>query len=476
MLLSVLLLTLQSSFAQDAHYWSNNYGPGVFLTPGSVIANNRDSGVLFYNPALLTLSNKDRIAISTISANIYQLESIKIADGAGTGKHLRSRSVRIVPQMLSGSISLGKKAPVVVAYALINAPGLRFQSTQRRDDHINVLDDAYSPGPEYYVGDYVIDNRVSETTALLATGFKLSPGLSAGFSMEAQVHQQHFNVSSNSRALANRDIDSSSLPIVGAESYYLANYVHLGLRFKAGLAYSAGRHHFGLMVSSPLVRLWGSGSIVNDLTLNNIPLAGDFTDLLANSRQEKLKARWKMPLSIAAGYTYDYGRGQLYFATEYFLRVKDYDVLTPRNEAFVRPDTGENRKQTYELLRLQDARSSVINFAAGISYNIKPSVTAYCAIRTDMSYADRHAVDDFTGYAAYTAYWNNYHLSLGANFKRKKFNFRTGFLFAYGRTGSYPQQVNFDNPTDDNLLQGNPVNTAAHRFSAGFMLSYIHNL
>jgi hypothetical protein len=474
----ILLLLMQPSFAQDAHYWSNNYGPGVFLTPGSVIASNRDSGVLFYNPALLSLSNKSRIAISSISANIYQLESINIRNGAGTGKNLRSRSVRIVPQMLSGSISLGKKAPVVIAYALINAPGLRYQSSQRQDKKFNVLDDSYSPGDEYFVGDYVVENRVSETSALLATGFRLSPKLSAGFSMEAEVHQQHYNVNSNATALANRDIDSSSLPIVGGEAYYLANYVQAGIQFKAGLAYSEGRHHLGLMVSSPLLHIWGRGSIVSNYMLSNIrdPFAKDFYDFMASSRQENLKARWKMPLSIAAGYAYDYGRGQLYFATEYFLRVKDYNILTPRSEAFIRPDTGDNRSLTTDLIRLQDARKSVLNFAVGISYTLKPSITAYCAVRSDMSYADLNEFKSLSGYEAFTAHWDNYHLALGANFKRQQFNFRTGFLLAYGRTRNYPQDVNFDQPNESNLLQGNPVPTTAHRFSAGFMLSYIHNL
>jgi hypothetical protein len=476
--LSVLLSLLQPAFAQDAHYWSNNYGPGVFLTPGSVIASNRDSGVLFYNPALLTLSNKNRIAISSISANIYQLESINIKNGAGTGMNLRSRSVRIIPQMLSGSISLGNKAPVVIGYALINAPGLRYQTSQRRDDKFNVLDDSYSPGTEYFVGDYVAENRVSETTALLGTGFSISPRLSAGFSMEAEIHQQHYNVSSNARALANRNIDSSSLPIVGSEAYYLANYIHVGLQFKAGLAYSAGRHHLGLMVSSPLVHLWGRGSIVSDYTLSNIlnPYDKDFYDFMASSRQENLKARWKMPLSIAAGYSYDYGRGQLYFATEYFLPVNDYNILTPRNEAFIRPDTGDNGTLTTDLIRLQDARKSVLNFAVGISYALKPSITAYCAVRSDMSYGDLSQFESRTGYEAYVAHWDNYHLALGANFKRQKFNFRTGLLLAYGRTGAYPQDVNYDSPTESNLLQGNAIPASAHRFSAGFMLSYIHNL
>lgn len=474
----LLFVSPNCIFAQDAHYWSSNYGPGVFLTPGSVIANNGDSGVLFYNPALLSLSNKNRIAISSISANIYQLESIKITDGAGTGKHLNSRSVRIVPQMVSGSISLGKKAPVVIAYALINAPGIRFQSSQRRDDQFNVLDDVYSPGNEYFVGDVVIENRVSETSALLATGFKITPRLSAGISMEGQVHQQHYSYSNNNRALSNENIDSSALPIVSSETYYLANYTHIGLRFKAGLAYSANRHHFGLLVSAPLIHLWGKGTIVSDLMLSNIwdPEILKYEDLMANTRQEKLKARWKMPLSLGAGYSYNYGRGHLYFAAEYFFSVDDYDVVTPRNEAFIRPDTGEARTQTAELIRLKDARKSVVNFAAGVSYNIKPTVTAYCGVRTDMSYADPDAFKDYDGNVAYTAYWDNYHLALGANFKRNKFNFRTGFLLSYGRTNNYPQDVNFDKPNEANFLQGELVNTSARRFSAGFMLSYIHNL
>ncbi|GAA0549402.1 hypothetical protein [Chitinophaga japonensis] len=477
LLLPCFIFSFFLSFAQDAHYWSSNYGPGVMLTPGSVIASNGDSGVLFYNPALLSHSNKGRIAISSITANIYQLESIKVKDGTGTGMDLKSRSIRIVPQMLSGSVSLGKKAPVVVAYALINAPGMRMQASQRRDDRFNVLDDDYSPGPEFYTGDYVTENRVSNITALLSTGFRLSPQLSAGFSMEAQLHEQRYSVNYHSRALANADVDSSTLPIVSSDGYYLATYSHLGLQFKAGLAYDAGRHHLGLMVSSPLVHLWGSGTIVNDLMLSNIRITdGIFLDQLANARQDKLPAKWKVPLSIGAGYAYDYGRGQLYLAAEYFLRVKAYNVLTPRNEAFIRPDTGNNRESTINLLRLIDQRKAVVNFALGASYRLRPSVTAYCAFRTDMSYAERDVPEDTYSNEAYTAYWNNLHCALGANFRQKKFNFRTGLLLAYGLTSNYPQDINFDHPNEGNLLLGDTRNVKARRFSLGFMLSYIHNL
>ena len=50
--------------AQDANYWTTGYNPGGFLTPGAVIAHNRDSGVLFYNPALLAYERKNSASIS----------------------------------------------------------------------------------------------------------------------------------------------------------------------------------------------------------------------------------------------------------------------------------------------------------------------------------------------------------------------------------------------------------------------------
>jgi hypothetical protein len=36
--------------------------------------------------------------------------------------------------------------------------------------------------------------------------------------------------------------------------------------------------------------------------------------------------------------------------------------------------------------------------------------------------------------------------------------------------------VNFDHPNENNILQGDPTDVRARRFSIGFMLAYIHNL
>ncbi len=70
-----LFVCIEFLSAQDANYWSADYGPAGFFTPGAVIANNNDSGVLFYNPALLGLSHK---SATTLSGTVYHYESIKI--------------------------------------------------------------------------------------------------------------------------------------------------------------------------------------------------------------------------------------------------------------------------------------------------------------------------------------------------------------------------------------------------------------
>ncbi len=53
---------------------------------------------------------------------------------------------------------------------------------------------------------------------------------------------------------------------------------------------------------------------------------------------------------------------------------------------------------------------------------------------------------------------------------------RIGLLFSHGATNKYPQEINFDAPSENNFLPGNTESVKATHFSAGVMLSYIHNL
>jgi hypothetical protein len=473
-LLTVLFFKINSNQAQDANYWSCSYGPGSFVVPGATIARNGDSGVLFYNPALLAYNTKNA---ASVSGSIYNYQSIKIKNGAGTGLSLNSTNTSIVPVIASNTIYLNLKGkPITIAWALLNNPVMNFSTTQRRDDKLNVLDDSYSPGPENFIGQYTHSNSSSETAGILAFGTTISPKVAAGISFTLQSRSQTFLTDSRSRALINSN-DELFQKLVTVSEYYLAGSTNINLGIKAGLSFDiAPNQNIGIVVSSPFMHLYGKAELYSDFIVNNLKLGPLDLFLLANTKQSSLKSKWKMPLSAAAGYSYNFGKGHLYLATEYFTKVKEYNLITPNKEYFIRPDTGNNNLYTPDLLRLKDARKSIINFSAAISYNLTETITGYCSIRTDYNYGGYQQYQNDDGYIGATAAWNQYHLNLGANFRKRNFNLRAALLLTHGTTGNYKQRVNYDNPNENNVLVGDIGLTRARRSNTGLMLTYIHNL
>lgn len=470
-LTSILFLCIsQLLFAQDANYWSGNYGPGGFFTPGAVIANNKDSGVLFYNPALQALTKKKT---ASISGTVYQVESIKIKNGAGTGKNLHSRITSSVPQMLSGIVSVGRRKPIYVGYALTHTSVLNYNVSQQQDTKLNVIGGNGNPALEYYIGQYNFQNVTRETSALISSGFKLSNRWAIGFMAEGQSRSQHYSENFTARALVG-DNTSSTMPLASNEGAYQVDYHHIGLKLKMGFSYEVTKHHFGLLLSSPLIHLRGKGTLLSNNAIANVRfLDQEAINLLASTRQTGLKTNYKTPASVALGYAYDYHKGQVYMAAEYFLKIKDYNILTPRPEIFERPDTGSNNSSTIALLEMREGRKAIFNMSVGVSYQLKPQLTGYCSIRTDFNYADRKDTD---GFLPNTSTWDNYYCQLGVNIKRRQYNLRTGILLGYGHTGNYQQPINFDDPKESNLLTGTIGTVPATRMTAALMIAFIHNL
>ncbi len=474
-LLLLLVTGLQFSAAQDAQYWQNGYQPGGLLTPGAVIASDNDSGFFYYNPALMALHPKTSVSAS---ASIYQYRNLKMKSAVGKGLDLRGRSVRIVPQLVSGTILLNRRNGLTIGYSLITQPQMNFHATQRQDKQMNVLDDSYSPGNEFYVGQYSSLNNASRTTASLAVGARLSEHLSVGVMAQAHLRTQDFSESYSARALINSDTDFITQPVTSVQYNYELSYWHLSLQFKAGLAYEAGPPHLGLLISSPLLRIRGRAILSSDLLISNLvqPDGGYTLNILANGRQTRLPVRYRMPLSIALGYAFDYGRGQISITMEHFLKLNAYNIITPRNESFIRPDTGSNNTATQELLQFREERSSVTNIALGWSYMLQKNITLFTSLTTDMTFVpDNRSDPEYRGQDPYLLSWNTYNLQFGGSFRRQRLHMRAGVLLTYGRSTNYLQPVNFDTPNDGNFLLGQPTRTTARYFSAGLMVSYIHN-
>ncbi|PVD52973.1 hypothetical protein DC498_06290 [Terrimonas sp.] len=476
LIINVLFLLgyLYNAKAQDASYWASGYGAAGFFTPGAVIANNHDSGVLYFNPALLAYDKRNA---ASISGTVYQWQSVLINNGAGTGHHLMSANESIVPLIASNTIRLKTKIPFTLVYALVHTPVINFQSSQYKNSSFDVLDNSYSPGPENFIGQYSLGSNVRQTTALVSAGLKLNPKLAGGISIEAQIRNQNYLLNYSSQSIIN-DGNMIGFPkFTTVAEYYLARTMHAGIKLKAGISYDiSDAHHIGAIISSPLMHAAGKSNIIANSEISNLNLGdGVELNLLANTRQNKLKSKWKMPFSIAAGYIYHHRKGEVYIVAEYFGRLKEYNIITPCKEQFIRTDSSD-WSVTTNLLRMKDVRKPIVNAGIGMSWFFKETLTGFLSLRTDFTYADRTLYSDTDGYLPNITEWNNYHCQIGVNTKRKRFNLRTGILLTYGGTRQMMQGINFDDPNESNLLLGNTGKTRASLFSAGIMVSYIHNL
>jgi len=136
-------LFVNFGFTKESNYWSSAYGPGGFFVPGATIAQNGDSGVLFYNPALLAYNKKNA---SNISGSVYNYNLLKVTNGAGQGLDLRHQFTNIMPVIASNTIYLKLKKPISIAYAILYTPVFQFNASQRRNEQVNVFYDPYNPG------------------------------------------------------------------------------------------------------------------------------------------------------------------------------------------------------------------------------------------------------------------------------------------------------------------------------------------
>ncbi len=475
-LLIVSLLLSSIAFSQDANYWNNQYSAGGYFLPGSVVANNSDSGVLYINPALLVNS---KITLLSANATIYHADKIKIKDGAGKGFDLKSSNAGAIPTMVSGNFRLPfKNKNIIIAYGIIQPPSFSYAASQRRDEKANVLNDSYSPGDETFVGQYLAQNDFNDFRLVASAGWKLSNKLSIGVTLEGSrlSHEQNFNY--YARAIVNPGA-GSSLSLVGVDASYYVSFTNLSLTPKIGFAFDDAANHFGLLLTSPSLHIGGKGLLLSDNTINNIDITGTGQlpiSLFANTRQDKLPVKYKTPLSIAVGYTHDFNQWQLYCAGEYFLKVNENNIITPRPDFFIRPDTGNSNLITPDLLKLKDARKAVMNVALGANYKLSEKYTLYAAARTDFTYAGKNRFkDSIDGFIPNTSAWDIYHLQLGINLKKARYNLRAGIYSSIGSTKNYKQEINFNNPSESNFLMGNPSVTKASYFSIGLLVSYIHN-
>ncbi len=103
-------------YAQDDHYWSQQYGAVSTLMGGAMVGGVSDNSAVYYNPGALAFINNTSLSVD---ANVYKMDKIRIHDGAGNNVNLNSAQLSVYPQIIAGMINLLKETPFRFSYTVL---------------------------------------------------------------------------------------------------------------------------------------------------------------------------------------------------------------------------------------------------------------------------------------------------------------------------------------------------------------------
>lgn len=457
--------------AQDAHYWTRQFGPKSCLLSGAVVGGVRDYSASYYNAAGLAMGDSSQ-GIS-LTSNAYNLENIMLSNAAGSGKDLSSNNTQIIPLIITGKLGLKLIPKLSIGYFLVEKEKTGFKSSARNEGLYNLIPDNISPGYEEYVSQYNIDMNLHEMAAGFSLGYRLNERLALGFTNYGS-YRRHTLISSHVARLAPTD------PYVLFTSGYARledlEFQNIRTTFKLSAMLDFKRVKTGLTLTMPSIDVWGRAVVGLDISYSNAYLGGLSIpiSIFADDRQVLKKTRYQDPFSIALGTQIElHPKSRLYITGEWFAPVKSYLLVQAKPNSFTRPSNSLFALNSADYLRVRETRKSTLNIALGFEQVISPRISLLMGGRTNFYSLETDPTDEMS---LNICKWDLFHASFGASYKRKKSTLFLGLLGAYGRKNGLPQMINITDPIADSdyPLQGElNTNMKAQYRSLSLMLGYI---
>jgi hypothetical protein len=414
--------------AQDAHYWTNQYGTRADLLGGVVVGSIADLSSTYYNPGMLALTKDPNLVIST---NAIRWTKIELDNGAGENIPLASTKLSPAPTIMAirvGWYPFGGQ----IAISYLERYKFDLDVVGRRIDSR----DTPGGGVDAFAGELNSSTRLSEYWGGVSWA---SPKLMDGVGLGATLYGAYRGQKGRAQTLAQAYSDTAG----GAAAivYDEYEYSHARLLLKIGASFEWEVFRLGFALTTPSVSVFGSGHTVFNAGYMVADSSDGTSAELTADYQENLNAYFKSPLSISGGVSYRFGRNDrsaVHFTAEYFGRQSQFDVLEP--EPFTSQTTGIEiaRKFTHE-------GKAVLNWGIGGEFWASPNLAFYGAYITDYSYRpdDVDPVEEIS-----ISNWDIQHVSFGSAFTVRNLDFTLGMSYGWGLDRQGPP-VDFTDPGED---------------------------
>ncbi|MCH8871683.1 hypothetical protein IH824_02740 [candidate division KSB1 bacterium] len=419
--------------AQDAHYWTLQYGTRSTLLGGSVIGSVEDLGATYYNPARLALTPDLSFLLS---AKVYQWDKVTVEDGAGEGVDARTSSFGGAPSLVAGTFKIGFLPGHHFAYS--------FLTRQRSELNLGIAGGGIAdiietiPGDELFATEFEVDLKIKDEWIGFSWAHAAGAKASFGITQFLSIRSQNSSFRRLSEALTTTNETVLAIQI---NEYH---YETKGFLWKAGFALDLKYLSVGATLTTPRLNLTGSGSTLFNDAFSGADLDGDGTqDDRLSARQEKdIDAEYQSSWALGVGGALKLGRNKLHFSAEWYDAVKEFSIMEP--ESFVSQSTGETISR-----RLIQKLRAVLNYGIGLEVYLNEKVSGYGSFATDRSAAPEdvgrivNLTDTQTN--ASTAGWDLYHVAGGASVKVGRGEVTLGFTWSFGNQ-DIPQTMDFFDP------------------------------
>ena len=95
--------------AQDAHYWSNQYGTRGNLLGGAVVGSALDISAVYYNPGGLSLITGPELLATS---KVFEAVDVSVQGSGDLDLELSDLSLGVAPGFFAGLVPLGELLPL----------------------------------------------------------------------------------------------------------------------------------------------------------------------------------------------------------------------------------------------------------------------------------------------------------------------------------------------------------------------------
>jgi hypothetical protein len=355
--------------AQDAHFWTLQYGPRSSLLGGAVIGSVDDVSATYYNPGAVAQASDLAFAVST---DVFEYSIVSLEDGGGSGVDLGTAKSGLRPSLVAGTITrslFGGRG--ILAYSALT----RSRGTQDLSGVLVATGEDLPPdsGLDDVVGAVDFTGEFNDVWGGLTYSHALGDHLGLGVTWYGAIRSQN-----RQRQAVTQLIDAGGAGLSDIDNAG-GKYTAYRTLFKLGGYFQAGAITGGATLTTPSIHIGGSGQ----LGVLRSTIGVDTTTLIA-AAQTDLPAEYRTPLSVGGGLAWQVGAARLHGSMEWFDGLGPYVVIQGNEiQAQVPADS------TLVLDAVQE-QNSVTNWGVGLEYAINSTFTGYISYFADNSYLDEN--------------------------------------------------------------------------------------